>query len=360
MTDKAARRHSISLRRPEASSRDVTRRGCSTPRVLGLDELPGGFREMSEPPSRAYLWGTLPPPPWVSIVGTRSPTRVAALEAFTLARMLARAGVTVVSGGALGIDSAAHLGAVSVGAPTLVVAPTWFDVAYPKKNRHLFEAIVRRGGGYLTLSKSGTLPLAHVFFHRNEALMALSHAVVLGQCPHRSGAKNAMLHARHLQRPRFALPFAFDEAKGRGSWDEVVRHGAEILVDERPVLRMLEEYGPFENAKWWHYLCGQRADFDSSEGIPRRARRKSKAGSRRKKTARPKVKAPRPAARDLPPQQLAVLDAVRRGKQTADQICADTGLSPQAVQHEILLLLLDGRLTEDGGGLLRYHSRPDD
>jgi predicted Rossmann fold nucleotide-binding protein DprA/Smf involved in DNA uptake len=168
-----------------------------------------------------------------------------------------------------------------------------------------------------------------------------------------------MVYARQLQRPRFALPFAFDEALGRGSWDEVVGHGAEILVDERPVLRMLEEYGRFDNAKWWHYLCQQPSHDDGSADAAQ-ASASSKSGGRPKRAARRRKKSGTSSRTALPPQQLAVVDAVVAGSKNAEQICATTGLSPQAVQHEILLLLLDGRLTEDSGGLLRYHSRPDE
>jgi predicted Rossmann fold nucleotide-binding protein DprA/Smf involved in DNA uptake len=279
--------------------------------------------------------------------------------AFLLARRLARAGVTVVSGGAVGIDSAAHLGALSGKGQTLVVAPTWWDAAYPKSNRRLFEAILRRGGGYLTLSSEGTPPYAPVFFHRNEALIALSHAVVLGECPHKSGAKNAMKFARLLLRPRFALPFRFLDARGRGTWDEVANHGAEMVVDERSVLVMLEEYGPFKNAKWWEHLAREIVEPTEVEPRPephdkRRPRKKSSGAAVRKKRST-RSAAPRD---ERTPDQEAVLRAVEAGSVVADQICERTGLSASKVQQEITLLVLEGSIMEDQGGLLRYHSPP--
>lgn len=311
---------------------------------------------MSKPPEQAFLWGRLPPPPWVSIVGTRRPTRAGRSAAFSLARSLARVGVTILSGGAVGIDSAAHAGALAGGGATLVVAPTWWETSYPKRNRALFDSVVQRGGGYLTLSPESAKPLTHVFFQRNEVLMAMSHAVVLGECPCHSGAKNAMLHARRLLRPRFALPYVFGDDRGRGTWEEVTRHGAEPIVDEAPVLRILEEYGSFRNPKWWEYLGNTLLARASEE-----ARAAPRPRSRRPGTAlrKRKTKAASASRGDFePPEKRAVVDALEAGNQTIDGICQATSLSAQTVQHEIILLLLEGRVSEDGGGLLRYHSPP--
>lgn len=344
------------------------------PRVLSSTELPLGFSEMALPPPNAFLWGKLPPPPWVSIVGTRSPSRAGLWAAFHLARSLARCGVTVVSGGAVGIDTAAHLGALAGRGPTLVVAPTWFDVAYPKVNQTLFARILHKGGGYLTVSHAEARPLPHIFFRRNEALVALSHAVVLGECPFKSGAKNAMLHARALRRPRFALPFLFGERGARGSWEEIVVHGAEMLIDAVPVLHLLEEYGPFENDKWWEFVLARGASggqLPLTWGPRPEARLLPPKRRRAPRSASPNVAS---AASDsacvgglLPSGEAPggsgeprdrVIEAVREGNRTTEQICEAAGLSPESVQHEILLLLIDGWLSEDDGGLLRYHSRP--
>lgn len=345
------------------------------PRILSSTDLPLGLGEMALPPQDAFLWGELPPPPWVSIVGTRSPSRAGLTAAFRLARGLARSGVTVVSGGAVGIDTAAHLGALAGRGPTLVVAPTWYDVAYPKVNQKLFARILQKGGGYLTVSHAGARPLPYVFFRRNEALVALSHAVILGECPFKSGAKNAMLHARALRRPRFALPFLFEERGARGSWEEIVVHGAEILIDAEPVLDLLEEYGPFENDKWWEFVLSRgpsRGQLPLTFGALPVARSRRGKRRRRAESGLPDLAlgSPKVAPQDLVVESAVtkedhgagagsrerVIEAVRAGHRTTEQICQSVGLSPESVQHEILLLLIDGWLSEDDGGLLRYHS----
>jgi predicted Rossmann fold nucleotide-binding protein DprA/Smf involved in DNA uptake len=265
----------------------------------------------------------------------------------------------VISGGAIGIDTAAHLGALAGRGPTLVIAPTWYDVAYPKRNAPLFEKIIQAGGGYLTVSPTAARPLPYVFFRRNEALVATSHAIVLGECPHKSGAKNAMLHARRLRRPRFALPFGFASPGSRGTAEEVLTHGAEILADEQPVLRLLEEYGDFDNERWLTYLG------DLAEKAPDATRRRRPQlgwdfdGGLALGGAEPEPPCFSPQAWPLVSERgRLTLASVAAGNRTVEQICQATGLGPPSVQHEILCLLMEGAVSEDEAGLLRYHSRP--
>lgn len=179
------------------------------------------------------------------------------------------------------------------------------------------------------------------FFRRNEVLMALSHATVLGECPLQSGAKNAMLHARKLGRARFALPFRFGDTRALGLWTEIVQHGAELLAEETPVLRLLEEFGEFENAKWRAYLeTGQVGSVARCRSAPvaREARSRSRSAGQRSE------------AEEL------VLRAVLRGGKTVDALCSATALPPEEVQHVVLVLTLTGQLAEDEQGLLRFRS----
>lgn len=322
------------------------------PAVLSSLDVPFGLADMRTPPPAVYLWGTLPPGPWVSIVGTRTPTPRGFWNAFSLARRLAKCGVTIVSGGALGIDSAAHLGALSGRGATVVVAPTWLDAAYPLQNHPLFSRILRSGGAYLTVAQRSTKPLKFAFFRRNEVMMALSHATVLGECPLRSGAKNAMQHARSLGRPRFVLPFAFNHEGGRGAWAEVVSEGAEILSNADPVLRLLEEYGTFDNPRWWEWLTqraegrsGKKGSSAPPDGPSRQAEKNLARGARSRT----------PFVRNSPEEGVATLiyGAVTKGALTPDQLCAATGLAAPVVQHQTLLLIMSGCLEEDESGLLR-------
>src|SRR5690349_16038965 len=89
------------------------------------------LRLLRRVPPSVFVWGELPLRPWVSIVGTRKPSAAGEQAAFQLARQLAEVGVCVLSGGAVGIDAAAHRGALAGGGATMVVAPTWLGRAYP-------------------------------------------------------------------------------------------------------------------------------------------------------------------------------------------------------------------------------------
>src|SRR5690606_6401401 len=158
-------------------------------------------------------------------------------------------------------------------------------------NHRLFKRILETGGAYLSFAKPRAKPLKFAFFRRNEALMAMSHAAVLGECPPKSGARNAMQHARTLGRTRFALPVRFLDKRSRGTWIEIVVHGAELLADEKPVVKFLQGYGTFE----------------------------------------PVTAAPIPLP-ELPPEQAEVVQAVRAGRSTVDEICDATGKRPETVQ----------------------------
>ena len=106
--------------------------------------------DLPQPPEKLFIHGQLPPGPCVAIVGTRHPTPEARDYAVELAARLAERGVAIVSGGAEGIDAAAHEGALKVGGTTLVVGPSSFDRPFPEEHGALFERIVASGGAYLS------------------------------------------------------------------------------------------------------------------------------------------------------------------------------------------------------------------
>src|SRR5688572_30942884 len=139
-----------------------------SPQLLEGAALPFCLRHLPEPPARLYLHGTLPSGPRVAIVGTRLPTDAALEYAGYLAGWLAERGIAVVSGGAKGIDAAAHQGALAASGSTLVVASSSFDRPFPSEHRQLFEDIVARGGGYLSRFARGVEPRRRSEEHTSE------------------------------------------------------------------------------------------------------------------------------------------------------------------------------------------------
>lgn len=133
--------------------------------------------------------GALPEAPvHVAIVGARAASGQALELAASLARDLAVAGAVVVSGGALGIDGAAHRGALDGGGRTIVVTGTGIDVDYPARHRGLFDDVVAGGGALVSMFPRGTQPLAGCFVRRNELIAALADLVIVVEASARSGA----------------------------------------------------------------------------------------------------------------------------------------------------------------------------
>jgi DNA processing protein len=124
----------------------------------------------------------------VALVGSRRATCEGMALAQELARQLASRGVIVVSGGALGIDAAAHRGALDGGGRTVAVLGTGIDVVYPERHRALFDQIVAAGGALVSMFEAGALPLPGHFVARNAFIAGLAHAVIVVEAAARSGS----------------------------------------------------------------------------------------------------------------------------------------------------------------------------
>ncbi len=304
-------------------------------RVLSGADLPPALADLSDAPEVLYVRGEVPRGAAVAIVGTRRPTPDAFGYTRQLAGELAVAGATIVSGGAKGIDTAAHLGALDVGGPTVVVAPAGFERPYPPENADLFCRVVESGGAYLTAEATDEPAGLAKFFRRNAILAALSHALVVSEAPLRSGARNAAATARRLGRALFVIPAVPWNTKGQGNVAELQR-GAQALFSHRDVLRRLE--------------------LSRIHAIPLPPDRRARIVRLRSEVedSAPTVRPDRPVeALRLDPDAAALVDAVRAGAMHASEVCDRTGLSPAKVQQLVLTLTLDQVLASDRAGRLR-------
>jgi DNA processing protein len=166
----------------------------------------------------------------VAVVGSRDAREEAAAWAGVLARRLVAEGVVVVSGGALGIDGAAHRATLEAGGRTWVVAGTGCDRLFPSAHRRLFEAI-ERGPGAMIWPFAPPIPARpQTFTYRNRILVALSDAVVVVQAGLRSGALHAAGVARRLGKPLWVVPAPPWLTKGyEGSW-QLLEEGVRPLT----------------------------------------------------------------------------------------------------------------------------------
>lgn len=174
----------------------------------------------------------------VAVVGTRRPTPYGLDIARTLARDLALAGVTVVSGLATGIDAAAHMGALAAGGRTVAVLAGGVDVPMPPRNRPLCSEILASGGSVVSEQPPGAPSLRNRYLERNRIIAGLSSAVVVVQAGYRSGARNTANWALDFGRDLFAVPGDVRADVSQGVHDLLRRH-AFVCTGVRDVLEVL-------------------------------------------------------------------------------------------------------------------------
>lgn len=275
-------------------------------------DFPIAVRAMARPPAVLYVKGQLPPGPGVAIVGTRSANDEAIAYTQRLAARLASCGIAIWSGGAAGIDGAAHRGALDAGGRTVVVMGTGFSQTYPTEHRELFEQVLLRDGAWV-----GMLPPAHPgarwsFLLRNELLAAMSDAVVMVQAPLKSGARSTVAAARRMAKKIFVVPGAPWDRLGAGCAEELAR-GAELMP---------------------------RADKLASALLGRAIK---EAGARRLDDP----------PSDLDPVEKSVFVAVEAGCGHPDEICTMTGHTAREISQALLTLSVRHVLVQGSDGRIR-------
>lgn len=196
---------------------------------------PVGFRDLaprSLPPAESLrVEGALPPPGAraVAIVGTRHADEEAFAFTRELAADAARGGFVVVSGGARGIDAAAHEGALDAGGKTVVVFGAGLDCPYPDENASLFERVRGGGGAVVSEQPDHVAPHAGLFLARNRLVAAWAEVVVVVQAPARSGALSTARLATTLKRAVFAVPASPWDPRGGGCL-ALLRRGAAVCA----------------------------------------------------------------------------------------------------------------------------------
>jgi DNA processing protein len=250
-----------------------------------------------------------PPPRSLAIVGSRNPTPQGRLDAHQFARAFAEAGVTVVSGLALGIDGAAHEGALE-GAPagavaTIAVVGTGLDRVYPKRHLDLAHRIADRG---MLLSEYplGTPPLQQNFPRRNRLIAALSQGTLVVEAALQSGSLITARLAAEQGREVFAIPGSIHSPQSRGC-HALLRQGAKLVESAQDVLEDLRFVLP--------------------------------AGA--------------PLSPAWPAGDRALLDALGYDPVGLDALIARTGIPAPLLQAQLLELELAGEVARQPGGLFQ-------
>lgn len=272
----------------------------------GDPDYPALLTPLDDAPDVLFIRGTLPPAdaPALAIVGSRSCTRYGGSQARKIAREMAQAGVTVVSGLARGIDAAAHLGALEGGGPTVAVLGCGLTQCYPPENKALFARILDSGGAVISELSPDAPPLSFHFPVRNRIIAGMAHALLLVEAREKSGTHSTVNYALAQGREVFALPGNVDAP------------GSELP------LRLLKEGAG---------LCACGEDILTAMGWAQRP---------------PAQTAFWPDAEDEPDP---ILRALALEEKTLEELIAETGLSPGELGTQLTLLELNGRVERRAG-----------
>lgn len=254
---------------PEPGDERVEEAGLSLERVGARivsfwdENYPPILRTIYDPPPLLYFRGKFPGAEALAMVGSRraSPQGLRLTE--TMAAEIAGCGITVVSGLARGIDSAAHRGALAAQGPTVGILGCGIDTIYPPENKRLFHQMVEQGG-LLSEYPPGTLPLPGHFPGRNRIISGLSRGVVVIEAAVGSGSLITADFALDQGREVFAVPGSVFAKVAEGV-NRLLKDGAHVVTDSRDIL---EHLWP-ETQIVARPVCGEAGREESLDGPAR-------------------------------------------------------------------------------------------
>ena len=249
------------LEEPEAYAAQLQARGVAlvrrawTDRARMLDELerkgmalvprgdeyyPPLLRHIAHPPHLLYIYGEtdLTDRFPVAVVGTRRASAYGLTHTREIAAELAQTGVCVVSGLALGIDAAAHTGALDGGGRTVAVLGSALDKPYPQENEPLMRRILESGGSVVSEYAPGTPPSRYSFLQRNRIIAGICLGTLVTEGPRRSGALNTATRTLENGREVFALPGNVD-SPGAQLPNMLISEGARLVTGAADILSAL-------------------------------------------------------------------------------------------------------------------------
>ena len=297
--------------------RDCLRTGTAILTIADAD-YPEPLRHIHDGPLVLYVRGdrSLLGREQIGIVGSRNATRAGLEHARSFAAALGQKGLLVTSGLALGVDGAAHAGALDAGFPTVAVIGNGVDKPYPYRHRTLSERIAGEGV-IVSEYPPGTSAKAGHFPRRNRIISGLSRGILVVEAGLKSGSLITARLALEQGREVFAIPGSVHNPLARGC-HHLIRQGAKLVetVDD-----ICEELGG-----WW---TGQNEGDPSS------------------------VVMKRPAIEGLDSREIAVLEALGYDPQSTDDLCSVTGLPADQLMQSLLLLELQGLVDSAPGGFQR-------
>lgn len=295
--------------------------------VTYFDErYPALLRQLSDAPIALYVLGELPcnDELCVAIVGTRRPSDYGRQVAYRLAQELASYGAVVVSGMAVGIDGAAHQGAIDAGGKTIAVLGCGIDVVYPRAHAKLRERIIG-SGAVVSEFPLGTIPQPWHFPVRNRIISGMTLATIVVEAPQDSGALLTADWALEQGREVLVVPGPITNPNFRGN-HQLIKEGAQVVESAEDVFHVLGI--PLEKVKASKVAAGL------GEG----------------------VKAEAPTLPGLSPVELKILEVLSKGKKHIDQIVRESGMPISEVSTALLQLEVKKLATRQRGGFYALSS----
>lgn len=302
--------------------------GCSMVTIMD-EHYPPLLRAIPGAPPVLQYKGTIDPETHkhaIAMVGSRKCTIYGTEQANRFASSLGSAGFSVVSGGARGIDSAAHRGSLDAGGQTIVVLGCGLGHVYPKENAKLFDRVVEQGGAVISELPFSTPPSSENFPARNRIISGLSLGVVVIEAGRRSGA---LITARHAVedhgREVFAIPGRVDSAASGGS-NDLLKSGAHLVTEPGEIIEILER---------------------SAGHLNRGVRAMSKPSTTRTRSTTPTPPPPPEPIGEIDPVGRRILEALTQAR-TGDQLADQLGLEPGQIRAAATMLEIQGRIRRVG------------
>ena len=308
--------------------------------MRGEPEYPALLHETSGPPPLLYVHGLIEAlaMPQLAVVGSRNPSPGGTDNAYHFSHSLAASGLCITSGLAIGVDSAAHRGALAANGLTVAVAGTGLDRVYPASNRELAHQIADQGALVSEFPLGSGVRRAN-FPRRNRVLSGLSVGTLVVEATVRSGSLITARLAMEQGREVLAIPGSIHNPLARGC-HRLLRDGAKLVETAEDVL---EELGPLAQL-----ALSARREADKVKG-----RVKDQAGSPPVASAAASVSAVDVAASAVgeDADYLLLLNAMGYDPSPVDLLVERSGLTAEAVSSMLLILELNGSIEAMPGGL---------
>lgn len=295
---------------------------CQHILTLADDAYPPLLKAVHHAPPLLYVKGRheVLSEPQLAVVGSRNPSRGGEETAHAFARHLAQSGLVITSGLALGVDGAAHRGALAAGGATVAVMATGIDRIYPARHRALAESIMENGA-LVTEFPLGTQPLPELFPQRNRIISGLAYGVLVVEAAERSGSLITAHYAMEQAREVFAIPGSIHNPMARGC-HRLIRQGAKLVES---VQHVLEELAP--------QLNDRLRMENSADAMPQQ--KATESGDQ------------------LDSDYRNLLQLIDYDPVTIDQMVERSGLPARSISSMLLILELQGLIRAESGG--RYY-----